>query len=968
MKRAYIFFILLLSFAFNANADNSLFPAPTNLSATNIQYGDATLSWNNDVNGLFWIINYNVSQSSNIIEEIVSTNSIIISDLVIGTAYNFKVRMIDNLGDTTDWSNIATFLTNPSPNGCNPISQLTINSMGANGITVQWEGDASQSEWEVVYGSLGSDPNLEGTRVVVNNYFYQIPASSLNLDSWYQIAVKNNCLGVESSWSFISTRYISNQFYDLPVMQTFEDDIQNSTFGFVNGSLNPWILGNSYNETVDGNQSIYVSTNGGNTNDYYAQSPAISYAYIDVLIPSYASSFYLDFKWNCLGEIPNDGLKVYLMGENTPLSINSLPNDANRIGSVFYNNSNQQWQSEHIEIPAQFVGQVRRLVFAWINNASVGGQGGAIVDDIYITARYCAPPTNPTHSYVSSSYANLSWNFADGQEEFNIQYRKLGQTQWNQINLVSSNYSLQDLDDNTTYIYRVQAECTMEESFFSTIDTFTTRIRCLPPANIHTISYSNTNAILSWNEDSSVTKWIFEYGVDNGENTVYNQRNIYARFDTLTSLIPDTDYKIRIKAISIHNDTSRYSEFFLHTLCNTISQFPFNDLTNDTISWNKISGYNNPNSCWETKGDTLLSPIFNFSNLGYPELRFSYYHCDSIFPLLYTKLLATNNGSTYFEIRNLTQTDHLSSTALEIPQFANESFVRFAFVPRYNENSIVNNLIKDFQIKELCKSPNQISIIEVNSHNVIIDWASYSNNTNWNIVITDTLLGSSISFTTSNHPFQISNLLPNRVYEIWVRSNCLALSDEIWTKTTIRTNPELACQSPTNFNVVHELTTKGDQVISCNWDSMNATMWELEYKERYAVDWTKVTILNNPVYNLRNLDLETEYMFRVRTICEIEDYSDWTSIVYVSLSSLEGDIDYSSLIKIYPNPSKDVINIETLNNDFGKTKLINQYGQTEMSWNKLPQRIDVSKLSSGNYYLQINTSKRKINKKIIIIK
>ena len=94
------------------------------------------------------------------------------------------------------------------------------------------------------------------------------------------------------------------------------------------------------------------------------------------------------------------------------------------------------------------------------------------------------------------------------------------------------------------------------------------------------------------------------------KNTIYNQRVIYNRYDTLTNLIPDTYYNIRIKAISLQNDTSRYSEIFrLHTLCNTINQFPFNDLA-DSIRWNSTNGYTNPNSCWETKGDTLLSPIF----------------------------------------------------------------------------------------------------------------------------------------------------------------------------------------------------------------------------------------------------------------------------------------------------------------------------------------------------------------------
>ena len=969
MKRVYIFFFLLLSFALNVKAELSQFPAPTNLNTTNIIYDQATLSWDNNTNGIFWIVSYNISQSSTVVEQVVTTNSLQISNLILGIAYNWKVRMIDNAGDTTQWSDIQTFLTYSEANGCSPISQLTIDAMGPNGITVQWEADTSQHQWEIVYGELGSDPNIEGVRTVVNNYFYVIPSSSLVLDQWYQIAVKTVCVGVESGWSFINTRYISNQHYNLPVQQTFENDIQNSTFGFVNGTLNPWVLGNSYNSTIDGNQSIYVSTNGGNTNNYYAQSSAISYAYIDVLIPDYASSFYLDFKWKCLGEISNDGLTVYLMGENTPLDIYQLPASSNSIGNVFYNNQNSQWQNEHIEIPAQFVGQVRRLVFAWTNNATNGGVGGAIVDDIYITARYCAPPTNPTHSYVSSSYANISWNFSQGQEDFNVQYRKIGQTEWNQINSVTSNYALQNLDDNTTYIYRVQADCSMEQSFFSTIDTFTTLIRCLAPENIQAISYSNNNAVLSWSEDPTVTKWIFEYGVDNQENTIYNQRVIYNRYDTLTNLIPDTYYNIRIKAISLQNDTSRYSEIFrLHTLCNTINQFPFNDLA-DSIRWNITTGYTNPNSCWETKGDTLLSPIFDFSGLGYPEISFNYFHFDSVFPFLNTKLLVTNDGSSYYHLMNLNQTFiSVRSIIAELPQLASEQYIRFAFVPIHYQDSRTNNYIKDFQIRELCKSPSEISIIEISSNNATIDWTSYSNNTSWDIVVTDTITGLSTNYSTNTNPYQIPNLLPNRVYQIWIKSNCGTITDEIWTQTIIRTNQEPNCQTPTNFYVVYENSTKSDETVSCYWDSMNNTMWELNYKERYAVEWNSIMVFNDPRYTIRNLNPETEYMFRVRAVCSVGELSDWTSILYLNLSSLDDNIDLSSQIKIYPNPSNDVINIETLNNDFGKTKLINQYGQTEMSWNKLPQRIDVSKLSSGNYYLQINTSKRKINKKIIIIK
>ncbi|MDX9798949.1 MAG: fibronectin type III domain-containing protein [Bacteroidales bacterium] len=390
--------IIFISLSFFSKASSSQFAPPTNLIASNIYYDNAVLSWDTDTNAYLWILSYNISQSNTITQQVLSSNSTQVFGLVSGITYNWKVRMIDNYGDTTEWSDVATFQTPNEQTGCDDISLLSIDAMGTAGITVQWQANPNQTEWEIVYGELGSDPEFEGTRAIISNYFYLIPSSSLILNNWYQIAVRNKCLGANSGWSYINTRYISNQYYDLPVQQTFENDEQNSIFGFVNGSLNPWVLGNAYNTTLDGSRSIYISTTGGVNNNYYPLASAISYAYIDVLIPDYASSFYLDFKWKCSGENPNDAMKVYLMNPNSALDIYQLPQSTNGIGQISYNSQANEWQEEHIEIPAEYIGQVRRLVFAWQNNSTLGGLGGAIVDDIYITGRYCATPTNPTHS------------------------------------------------------------------------------------------------------------------------------------------------------------------------------------------------------------------------------------------------------------------------------------------------------------------------------------------------------------------------------------------------------------------------------------------------------------------------------------------------------------------------------------------------------------------------------------------
>ncbi len=969
MKRVILILVFFIAANYSAKADVSTFPAPTNLSVSNLLHSSADLSWSNNANASSWIVSYNVSQSSYVIEVISASNSIQVNNLISGVAYNWKVRMIDLVGDTTNWSNISIFRTPFENTGCNPISQLSINAMGQTGITIQWTADTTQTQWEVVYGELGSDPEYDGVSATTNNYFYLIPSNNLILNHWYQIAVRNLCQGANSGWKYINTRYISNQHFDLPVQQTFESDIQNSTFGFVNGTLNPWVLSNSYNATAEGQTSIYISSNGGLTNDYYPLENVISYAYIDVLIPSYATSFYLDFKWKCLGELGNDGMKVFLMGENTPLDIHQLPISSNQIGQTFYNNYNADWQSEHIEIPAEFIGEVRRLVFAWENNNTIGGVGGAIIDDIYITGRYCATPTNPTHNYVSSSTAALSWTFAQEQSNFNIQYRKAGTTQWNQINSVTSNYLLDSLDDNTTYIYRVQADCGMEESFFSEIDTFTTLIQCLPPENVHAISYTNNSAIITWNDDINVLNWIMEYGLDNGENTTYSRRALTSRFDTLTNLTPNSNYRVRVKAISTQNDTSRYSEeYIFHTLCNTFNQYPYNAFA-DTLKWTDKTGYSYINTCWELKGDTLLSPVFDFTNLGFPELNLKYMYVDSTYRSIKFKVIATNDGITYYNISNLNQTIDITQTSITLTSFSTMPYVRVAFVPEYYNMSLAYFKALDFSIEDVCTSPEGISLIEVEATTATIDWMTYSNNTSWIISVIDTATNSITNYSTTTHPFQITNLTPEHTYRITIQSSCgnsvaNSVSEIVITTTSIQN-----CVIPTNFVCENLTNNEAEGTIQCRWDAIEGqSVWQLDYKNKYAFNWERIIVYNYPRYTLRNLDMGQEYMFRVRAICAIGDTSNWTPVIEFRLSSLEDEIDYSSQISIFPNPAKEALNIEYLGNQFGETKLLNQNGQLIQKWSKLPKNIDASSLQSGSYYLQISVDNRKITKKILIVK
>src|SRR5574344_1244672 len=172
MKKLSLFLcVLFISLSFSSFASNSQFNPPTNLTASNIYFDNATLSWSSDTNAYLWILSYNISQSNTPIEQVLSTNSTQVFNLVPSITYNWKVRMIDINGDTTQWSEVATFQTPDEITGCDNISGLSIDAMGTNGITVQWQANPNQTEGEIGYGELGSNPALDGTSAIVSNYF-----------------------------------------------------------------------------------------------------------------------------------------------------------------------------------------------------------------------------------------------------------------------------------------------------------------------------------------------------------------------------------------------------------------------------------------------------------------------------------------------------------------------------------------------------------------------------------------------------------------------------------------------------------------------------------------------------------------------------------------------------------------------------------------------------------------------------
>ena len=92
----------------------------------------------------------------------------------------------------------------------------------------------------------------------------------------------------------------------------------------------------------------------------------------------------------------------------------------------------------------------------------------------------------------------------------------------------------------------------------------------------------------------------------------------------------------------------------------------------------------------------------------------------------------------------------------------------------------------------------------------------------------------------------------------------------------------------------------------------------------------------------------------VPTACEAFSYGqveDYTIIVKKSLAV--SDVNKTNEMVVYPNPVKEVINIQSKDSSELSYQIYNTAGQVILSGKSSDKKINAQKLTSGNYILEL---------------
>lgn len=958
MKKILLSFFIILFSVNIAYSQTTQTYVPYGLNSSEIDPTNATLSWRNNSNAELWQLVYQPTLAEEPTQLTLNDTLVFLSDLSPNTRYIWKVRMVDIDGDTSLWSAENYFYTLSDDTLCPRVADFFLGYIGNNLINVQWQPAEGTNTWQIVCGEVGTNPDNYDIINQTQNYEYNFMQEFIE-GNQYQIAVRTNCQGSFSPWKYLYAKYLhQNSVFQLPIQIDFEDTNENKLIGTFNAGENPWKISSATNNTSVGSKSLHV-TNGINFACNNSVS-SVSYAYIDFYIPEYAQSFYIDFSYYTQTELQNAGLKLYLIAPGTSVSIDNLPSEQDQVGQNVYRGGNNQWIREHIELPVHHIGTTRRLLFVWYNTSQAPTSHTVAIDDIYLTARYCAIPTNLEANYITSSSAMLNWEFAENQNVFNLQYKKEEDTTWINLNSITPNHLLENLQPSTSYSFRVQADCGEEQSFWSDVFTFSTHTLVAPPENLIVENYSYNTATISWNDNLDAESYEVEIILTTNNTSIFQQTNLN-RIE-LSQLIPNSIYQIKVRTISSTQDTSIYSQVFLHTLCYPENEFPY--YVEDSITFSTSSSFCNFSDCWRVEADTLFSPIFELNTLSNPYLTFNYSSLQGV----NSKLFVSVNGEAMQEMDY-----HFlnGENSLSLMGFLGTDNVRFAIRSQMDTNSERTYTIADFSIKDTCLSPESLTVTHISHSSAQIEWQTIGNITEHNLTLINTQEADTLSFTNITSPFVISDLQPMQEYKVILSSSCgnqqaLNFIEEYFTTSS----QSETCLTPENF-VCQHYQVKGDETIICTWDEVEGNpyiQWEIQYKERLAVNYTSAMVSLYPRFTLRNLDMGQQFDFRVRAICSVGDTSSWTEVVQVTVGeqSLSPDQYSGKSVKIYPNPSDSVIFIDTDAIELKNAQLVDAYGRVIRAWDILPREIDITTIEAGNYILNFTMDNQPVSRKITI--
>ena len=339
---------------------------------------------------------------------------------------------------------------------CSAPINFQITSLEPENISIAWTPVSNEASWKLVV-----DTNIY---IVTGDPMFDIAAEP---GHDYSIALMAICDEDTSGANSYMVHAPNATPATVPYSTGFEeeDDVAWET---LNGSFpNKWIIDTAaYYGTEEFGHSLYISNDSGATNAYTISTAEVVYTYRTINITE-EGDYIVGFDWRANGEGTYDYLRAAIVSSSetlvpssdkpTDFSETSLPNGWIAVDGGSKLNLVNEWTRRETEVSLS--AGFYNIVFAWRNDASMGSNPPAAIDNVSVSVVSCTRPKNLQVSDITQTSATIAWEVRG--EETQWEYR-LNNGEW--VSIFENPYTIDGLIPSSQYTVQLRARCSDDDS------------------------------------------------------------------------------------------------------------------------------------------------------------------------------------------------------------------------------------------------------------------------------------------------------------------------------------------------------------------------------------------------------------------------------------------------------------------------------------------------------------------------
>ncbi len=531
----------------------------------------------------------------------------------------------------------------------------------------------------------------------------------------------------------------------------------------------------------------------------------------------------------------------------------------------------------------------------------------------------CTDPTGHTVTEITDTSALLSWNAIEGVPSYELRYRITASGGWTFQNVTDNSFALSTLTESSNYEWQVRANCPNGTSNYIAGPFFETQgEECPGPNALIATNISFSSVDLSWDPAPGISSYEIRYRV-----TASGPWDVFLTVEgtsiSVTQLDTFTNYEWQVRTLCPNSESEWKAGPFFRTLGETCDA-PTNPLVSGTsttsaaFTWEPVSGVDNyeiryritGTSTWTTVPFTGNTALINglTPNTNYEwqvstvcAQGASEWVAGDFFSTINTP--CTNPSDLEIEIPTLT-TAVLSWR--DIPGVFGYTFrYRIVGSPIWTTLQVADSTISlgglitgsdyewqvqtncgintsEWVIGEIftagatpCPAPADLTVGNLAINSASFSWATANGAQDYEIRYRVKSTTTWTVVTESSTSLDVSELLPETLYEWEVRTNCEFNSSE-WAVGPDFQTLAITCPNPGNLAV----SAVQSSSASLSWDAVaEATKYLVRYRLVGSATWVEDSVDNNSLL-LENLQSESSYEWEVKTICG-EGESEWIS-------------------------------------------------------------------------------------------